>query len=264
MILLIAVLLLAGIVVAVVRRAVDASRLVPEGEEEIPDPADGDFYGWLHQRLVDGFALERASWAAERAARVEARLQAHVPPAERMDVVILWMREVTAFTSPAGHVYVSRRLIERAGTDDALAFVVAHEMAHHALGHLSRRSRLVDRLSRVPGGAWVAALALDVDALRRSPSDELAADAHALRACMAAGYDPARCMDALSILEGWLLDHGDLEGVYGPDGLIEAEVEGRAEWRTRMARSAWERQRGYPSLVERRRRLQAIAWPAAE
>src|SRR3989442_254287 len=72
--------------------------------------------------------------------------------------------------------------------DDPLAFVLAHEMAHHELGHLNLFHGRLSLLRTVPG-APVAALAVYlVEKLLISPEWELAADARALELCLAAGY----------------------------------------------------------------------------
>lgn len=48
---------------------------------------------------------------------------------------------VNAFMAPAGRGCVLEGLVESAPNDDALAFVLGHEIAHHLLGHLDIRLR---------------------------------------------------------------------------------------------------------------------------
>jgi len=48
---------------------------------------------------------------------------------------VLDSQEVNAFASPGGHILVTRGLLAKAESEDELAAVLAHEIAHVALGH---------------------------------------------------------------------------------------------------------------------------------
>jgi len=50
-------------------------------------------------------------------------------------VAILDTDEVNAFATPGGHIFVTRGLISSASNEDALASVIAHEVAHIQLRH---------------------------------------------------------------------------------------------------------------------------------
>ena len=50
-------------------------------------------------------------------------------------VVILDTDEINAMATPGGHIFVSRGLIDCTTSEDALAAVIAHEVAHVQLGH---------------------------------------------------------------------------------------------------------------------------------
>ena len=50
-------------------------------------------------------------------------------------VVILDTDEINAMATPGGHIFVSRGLIDCTDSEDALAAVIAHEVAHVQLGH---------------------------------------------------------------------------------------------------------------------------------
>jgi Zn-dependent protease with chaperone function len=242
-------------------RATIASFRGPDDETygdppDLPDRLDADgLSAWMHAKLVDAYALETSAWALERAARVEARLQDGVADEDRLRVVVLWIPEVNAFTF-GRHVYLSRPLLERVRTDDAAAFVVAHEMAHHALGHVEAKERWIDRFAAVPAGGLVAGVILQAVRWRHSPEDELDADEYALRLCDAAGYDLKACLRALEVLEADLLDRGAFTSVYGPE---PEDVDAEPGAGESVRRWLWERERGYPSLLERRERLRELA-----
>lgn len=225
------------------------------GEDpRVPDELLGEHsFAWIHQRLLSAYAAEPEGWATEMVRRIDARLQAGVPVDERLETVILWIPAATAFAMPGRHVYLSRRLLERAMGDDQAAFVIAHEMAHHRLGHVAA----AERLERLPGPAQAFALNLMVarSHLLHGAEREAEADAHGFNLCLAAGYDPYRCASAFDLLEMLALDHGDTAGVFGPDAAIEAALNGEPAWMVSLKTWMWERRRGYPSIRERKARL---------
>ena len=99
------------------------------------DP-NSEFGDWLHEELVSEYAGEIEAWAIERVRRVMARLNAERPDGAPLVAEILWVPACNAFTTVGSYVYISRRLLERLPSDDATAFVLAHEIAHHDCGHL--------------------------------------------------------------------------------------------------------------------------------
>lgn len=164
----------------------------------------------LRAAIEEVYVVERTGWAFERVTRVSERLQAGVPVAQRLEVLVLWIDDHNAFTTQGKTVYLSRRLLERLPDDDATAFVIAHEIAHHRLGHLpalpaswlGTARLLLVRLET----AWVA-----------TPARETDADLLAIEMCLDAGYDPERCIAALEHLVNVSFDYGDADGVLGPE-----------------------------------------------
>ena len=227
-----------------------------EGEElDVPQEEPDDLFGWMHERLVNAYAGETQPWALEQVRRIDARLQAGIPEAERLETVILWIPEASAFTMPGRHLYLGRRLLERAQADERLAFIIAHEMAHHHLGHLDAATAL---FSRLPGP--LQAIATDLVSARWfacNAEREAETDAHALNLCLAAGYDARRCLRAFDVLEEVALDWGDREAVFGSDAAIRAALADDPAWVARAREWPLERRRGYPSIRERKARLLA-------
>jgi hypothetical protein len=263
-VLLLAILVLVAFALRSMLRAVADLRLagierVLDGEELDPDIpetlAGADRFAWIHQRLVDAYAAEGEGWALDQVRRIDARLQADVPEAERLETLVLWIPEANAFTFPGRYVYLGRKLMERARGDEPLAFIVAHEMAHHHLGHTGHTVALLDRLPEA-----LQDLAADLVASRwfaTNAEREAETDAHALNLCLAVGYDPRRCLKAFDLLEENALDWGDRQAVFGPDAAIEAAVAGDPEWMVRAREWLYERRSGYPALRERKARLLA-------
>lgn len=82
--------------------------------------------------------------------------------------VVLWSPNFAAVTLRGPWIYVARGLMERL-SDDALAFVLAHEMAHHDLRHLNPALIVA---------SWMG----------HGPRAELLADAEAFRISTRAGF----------------------------------------------------------------------------
>src|SRR5215510_14272046 len=147
----------------------------------------------LHSIFLRDFGLASGGFSHERVARAMVALNAARAPLAPMVGEVLWLSPPTAFTLPGPYIYITRRLIERCRSDDPVAFVLAHEIAHHDLGHLERPERWVDRaLVLMP--ATLAVLALEqLTRWLYSRDNELAADAYALDLCRKAGFNPKRC-----------------------------------------------------------------------
>jgi len=132
---------------------------------------------------------------------------------------VLDTEEITAFSTPAGHILVSRGLLKKCvPSEDALAAVLAHEMAHIQLRHsvhaveASRRAAagtsLVEVLAAAAGPAELAdmlgATAAEIaDSLLNegySQEQEFEADRGALFLMASAGYEGAALLDVLAML----------------------------------------------------------------
>jgi predicted Zn-dependent protease len=220
---------------------------------------------WLRNDLLAEFGPEKESvpWAADRVSRVMKRLLAVRPVgAPAIEAEILWVREVTAFTVPGRYVYISRRLIERCASDEPVALALAHEIAHHDLGHLHGLDALAASAPKeLPSFAHGRALLLvSLSLIERrvhGPEHEAAADARALEMCLAAGYNGDRCLQLFDVMESDALDKGDLDGVFGLEDAIDPASHGHGAhgWLTDAREWLHERLRGYLPLRERRARL---------
>jgi len=153
------------------------------------------------QHLADGFFQERRQppdkegAAREQALRTIAhRLVAEMDLPRGMSVTVHYddASVLNAFASLGGHIVVYRGLIERMPNEDALAAVVAHEIAHvrrrHPAASLGRGVAIAVVLSVVgiSGGSGVAdrvvGAAPTLALLKFSRDQEAEADADAMRA----------------------------------------------------------------------------------
>jgi predicted Zn-dependent protease len=124
-----------------------------------------------------------------------------------------------AFSTPGGHIFLSLALIELAATEDMLAAIIAHELAHIQLKHGIadiRHTRLIQDLEQEKNRISNT-MAADDQLQRFSDSvneivqtlfsrgysqlQEFEADSFALSLLSSAGYNPASYLELLKILE---------------------------------------------------------------
>ena len=138
-------------------------------------------------------------------------------------VAILATDEINAFATPGGHIFLTRGLIELAPSEDALAAVIAHELAHIQLEHgllairNNRRTQAGMQTVFSVGAAAAGSAELDqivgifgesvnvvVESLvtngfsRRQEED---ADSLAMALMALAGYEPSALIEMLQVLE---------------------------------------------------------------
>ena len=123
-----------------------------------------------------------------------------------------------AFATPAGHIFIYRGLIEAMETEDELAGILGHEIAHVQCRHISDK---IDRSSKINlatlaglaagallgiSGSETAAQAVAVGSMAAAQSlvlaysreDEIQADNLGIENLINAGYDPTAMMTTLN------------------------------------------------------------------
>ena len=186
-----------------------APRLTATQEAQIGALADRDLR--RDARLPEGGALERE--AQQVGARLSDVFGAHAPT---WRFAVLDFGAPNAFALPGGYVYLTRGLFPYLSSRDDLAAVLAHEMAHVALGdavadYLAGSEPLPSDLgvfrpvARLFGGRLSAAVAPALFA-SHDAERERAANALAARTLVAAGFDPAAINAVLATLDRLDLD----------------------------------------------------------
>jgi Zn-dependent protease with chaperone function len=138
---------------------------------------------------------------------------------------------------------VSTGLIGALSDDAPLALMLAHEIAHHILGHVASAPQSQWRDCLGAASAFSALAAPAINRLLFSVEQEFAADREALNICHRAGFDLTRCLDLYRILSDWEETGRDI-GVTFPGDRIGSST-GLQRWmRARYS--------GYPSLAARR------------
>jgi len=134
-----------------------------------------------------------------------AKLVKHLPPTGlTFTFHIIEYPEANAFNIPGGHVFLSRKLIALASSEDELASVIAHELGHASVHHgavdMSDRMRRILKINAVGDRNDITEKynrLIENARTRRSPegrdhedAQQLEADSIGFFAMVAAGYDP--------------------------------------------------------------------------
>ena len=138
-------------------------------------------------------------------------------------VIILDSPEINALATSGGHIFITKGLVEAAASEDMLAAIIAHELAHIMLKHslsmiddmrlYDEMSAMADRAIEFAGNSERAArlsyfrnsVAATLDALVKdgySQDQEFDADEGAIVLLAASGYNPQALLEILRILEG--------------------------------------------------------------
>jgi predicted Zn-dependent protease len=137
-------------------------------------------------------------------------------------VAILDSNEINAFATSGGHIFITRGLIRAAKSEDALAGVIAHEIAHIQLQHsikAIKTSRITQAIMVTGASAAGAVSGYDVNEMTSifnetvgdivgtlvnngySQTQEFDADSTALSLLASAGYNPGGLIEMLRELE---------------------------------------------------------------
>ena len=136
-------------------------------------------------------------------------------------VAILDTDEINAFATPGGHIFLTRGLIDSATSEDTLAAVIAHEIAHIQLAHgfaAIKQSRVNQAFAQAAFDVGTAATDIDLTRVAEtfglsvdvvvnamlngySREQEFEADSVAMSLLALAGYNPSALIDVLRMLE---------------------------------------------------------------
>jgi len=130
-------------------------------------------------------------------------------------------QEPNAFAIPGGHVFVTSGLIRLVDTEDELAGVIGHEIAHGVLRHIDKAMDRAKRISLATLAAVIAAAFLTKDArgaatlttgamamakslmLKYTRENEVEADQKGMKYLTDAGYDPNAMVVFLKKIYRW-------------------------------------------------------------
>ena len=165
----------------------------------------------LTKRVKEELELVADETVQERVRAIGRRLAA---VCDRQELIyefnVVHDEEVNAFSLPGGYVFVNDGLIKRTESDDELAAVLAHELAHIAARHAVKRyetslgaqlvqlaSLTASRQGEVTRGVSIA---IQATRLAYAREDELEADRLGVKYLKAAGFDPTAALRMLKHL----------------------------------------------------------------
>ena len=218
-----------------------STSMVPGGDVPLgEDLTVGDV---VLEYLVSLYGRENGGETIERSERILQQLAAGPDGFSLWRPVVLTTSELCALTAPGRCIYVSTGLIGALSDDAPLALALAHEIAHHTLGHVASAPPTQWRDCLGAASALSALAGPVVNRLLFSVEQEFAADREALNLCHRAGFNLPTCLDLYRIFSDWEETGRDC-GVTFPGDRIGSST----------ALQRWMRARysGYPRLAARR------------
>ncbi len=167
--------------------------------------------------------------ALERVCHIIARVLPYTErPATEYQAKILEDGGINAFSLPGGYIYITKPLLAAIESEDELAAVIAHEMAHVSLGHgldLARReAKISNKAALAVLAAMVAGQQVDASNLMvlaslvrigllsgYSQEAERQADSHAVVYLQRAGYHPVAMLTVVEGLARMEMQHPSVE-----------------------------------------------------
>ncbi len=180
----------------------------------------------VHERRLNARLVAPTPAEARRVFdRLVAELPPHLKPAAfPYRLTVLDLPGDAAFTNGGGFVSISRPwlstlLADPEGNDAALAFALADEIGHVALGQCRRRWEHREAAAALTDYAGLPLAPPPLDAgFSYTPAEQYEADRFALHLCRNAGFDLDAAPDALRLLAGRKNDKGDVQLANFSDG----------------------------------------------
>ncbi|MBI5415722.1 MAG: M48 family metalloprotease, partial [Candidatus Omnitrophica bacterium] len=182
----------------------------------ISTPEEVEMGKSVHQSIARQYKFPDSPAKLERVRRVGERL---AKVSDRQDYqyhfYVIEDKEMNAFTTPGGNVYMYTGLLDKLTSDDQVAAVLAHEIGHCAARHTVKKFQaalgydLVSRivLSQIGGDQAREITALSTNAVMSivfsaySRQDESEADRLGIKYAYLACYDPRGSIETFKILE---------------------------------------------------------------
>jgi predicted Zn-dependent protease len=136
-----------------------APAAAPEPEMSADDKADYEAGKKAAQEIEKQVKVIDDSPDLPRLQAIADRLRPYTQkPNQRYTIKVVDEGAINAFSLPGGFIYVTKGLLGAVESDDELAAVMAHEMAHVALNHSRRLQDKDAQFNRVLGGIILAAV----------------------------------------------------------------------------------------------------------
>ena len=170
----------------------------------------------VHSELSSKYHLDDKSEQFQRLRRIGQRIS---NVSDRQDYIyqfyIIDADELNVFTTPGGNIYIYRGLLDKFGTDDRIAGVIAHEVGHCAARHVAKKYSATLGYNLLGGlifnsledeevkqvTALSSGVVMNLIFSAYSRKDEYAADRLAVKYMYLAGYNVEGFVESLEILE---------------------------------------------------------------
>lgn len=162
---------------------------------------------------------ESVDWSARLTDEAFGVLCSAFPNMSRNRIRVLHYPDYFAFTAAGDHIFLTRSLLELCRSVDMAAFAIAHEIAHHELGHLPNVSEGANGRIKIAMLQLRGVLTPFARARR-----EVEADLFAVDMCERAGLSGKKCVRLFQILEKSALDKGYFGSVFGSDAFYCTEM----------------------------------------
>lgn len=204
--------------------------------------------------LAENCLFENEKWATDRIDNIMRKFYKNCDLKKDYKVIIPWLNEYTAFTASGYHIFFARKLFQECSNEAMAAFIIAHEISHHKLGHLDMFPKTFrDNLS-TDIQAFAVGTYRFLETRMHGPEQECDADRLAIEMCIASDYDPFECLKLFDKLEKIALDAHDLGAVFGPDE-SDDELLPDASKATKFRIWLYQRKRGYLPIRDRRQMI---------
>lgn len=163
--------------------------------------------------------------------------------------------EVNAFALPGGFIYVYKGLLRLLPSDDALAFVMAHEISHvtgrHAIRQFEKNLLLSGAITAILAGTGVRGVGqagefvAAVAGARFTRKDESDADEVGIALLVRAGYDPSAAAESMRVVKRTGGD-GGVPGLLRTHPTPDSRIRRLEEWAADLRRLRDARRAGVP------------------
>jgi beta-barrel assembly-enhancing protease len=193
-----------GLALALATTMVGCAGLVDRSDSASPSPTSTSRAPAPSPRTVDAGQAQRL----QRIMTPLVKAMNRQLPLDQVKVGIVDDPRINAANAGGGEFYVTRGLLEKAN-DQQLAGVLAHEIAHDDLNHVTKARVvgtglnigmiLLDQI--VPGAGAIAAIPGRLVMNKYTQSEEYAADRHGMEILQRAGLPPTIMADTLTWLQ---------------------------------------------------------------
>ena len=157
---------------------------------EMPEKWSEDAPDKLHDAILEEHKLSYNLLQKRKLEQILKRLKRFSPKSSPdFKIYLIKEEEPNAFAIAGGRIYVTTGLLDFVGSDDELAAVIGHEMAHVYRGHCNRKLKTLALADSALGE--LGTLAANIGLLLTAPfgqSDELEADKEGRKLATEAGF----------------------------------------------------------------------------